>query len=484
MALTNPLRIKYGGFQAGGSSNTYQLTGAYVINKTFAGLSLSFDVLVVAGSGSALQSASDSLEKALRKRDQDLEITIDSAKWTYTHGQDLLNVYASATKSGDPTYDRGTSRLYNCTVAGELPADDREGLRDFNVSVELGTNRQKVVQMSGVYTSYDGEDSVAQYLAKFDAEATTILQAVGEGLTFELIDEGYQRDRNDSTCSFHRTYKQIIYAQGSQLDVPEIADHQITFSDTSTYPGDSRQGIYRLRRVVASFSCTLRIDGGTGSGSQPDPRTVYNQKVRDFIQQKFSAMFQPQTFAIDNEQLGFDMTSSRLSATIQFLYQPNGAAAIVEVNESVTVREARQIDYTPVHNQAEFSFYADAGWAVRERVWTRNVICIGNDQPKYRIGQQAQAGTAGLFDERVSGVMGVDVRNTGSVQRSGWNVISNMSRAEKRWIGDPSGQRQIEHTMVSEEVVERYHQPPSDITTPGGPTTGGGTTGPITPGGS
>lgn len=482
MALTNPLRITYGTFDCGGSSNTYQLTGAYVIDKTFNAIRLQFDVLVVTASSDALQTACASLETEMRKRDKNLVIYVGTANWTYTSGSTLFNVYGSATKSGDPTYDRGSSRLYTCVVSGELSADDRQGLRDVKVSVGLGSNRQMVVDMQGVYTATTSTAAVAQYLARFDTEATTLLTAVGSGRTFELVDESYERDRNDAICSFSRQYKQIIYSQGATLDVPEVVDHRISFSDTSSLPGDSRQGIYRLRRVVCSFDCTLRIDSGNPpSGAQPDPRTIYNTKVRDFVQQRFAAMFQPQAFAIDGEQLGFDMAASRLSATVQFLYQPTGAARVVEINESVTVREGRQIDYTPVHNQSEFSYYADAGWAVRERVWNRTVVVIGNDMPKYRIGQQAQAGDAGLMDERVVGIMGVDARNTGGVQRSGWNVVSNVSKAEKKWIGDPSGQRQIEHTMLVEEVVERWHQVPSDITTSGG---SGGLPGPVTQGGS
>jgi len=486
MALTNPLRIDYGTISCGGSSNTYQLTGAYVIDKTFTSLRLQFDVLIAAGSASELQSLSNTLETEFRKRDKNLVIAIGLATWTYTSGTTLFNVYASASKSGDPTYDRGTSRLYTCTVTGELTADDRNGLRDFTCNVDLGSNRQMVVSMQGTYTATASTSAVAQYLAQFDSEATSLLTAVGSGRTFELVDESYDRDRNNALCNFRRTYKQIIYNQGATLDVPEVVDHRIGFSDTSSYPGDSRQGIYRLRRVVCSFDCTLRIDSGNPpSGAQPDPRTIYNTKVRDFIQQRFAAMFVPQVYAIDGEQLGFDMASSRLSATVQFLYQPAGAARIVEINESVTVREARQIDYTPVHNQSEYAYYADPGWAVRERVWNRTVVVIGNDTPKYRIGQQAQSGDAGLFDERVAGIQGVDQRNSGNVQRSGWNIVSNTSRAEKRWIGDPSTQRQIEHTMLIEEVVERWHQIPSLVTSSsGGGAVPGGGGGPITSGGA
>ena len=483
MALSNPLTITYGSFSAGGNSNDYQLAGAYQIDKSFTKLRVTFNVLVVTGGASALQAACEDLEDAFQQRDQNLVISLGSSSWTYTSGDSLLDVYGSCSKSGDPNYDTGASRMYACTVEGELPADDQNGLRDLNVSADFDTSRRLVVTMSGTYTSQSGTDAAATYIAEFDAEASTILEIVADSKTMELVGENYNRDRNDALCSFSRQYSEIIYAQGTAVDDPAIVDHRVNFSEMTSQLGDSREGIYRMRRVACSFDCSLRIDNGTPGGQQPEPRQVWTSKVRDFLKNKFTELFTPQTFALEDERVALDMTSSRISGTLQFLYQPSDASAIVELSESVAIRETRNIDYTPVFSQGELSMYADAGWATRERIWKRTVVIIGNDTPKYRIGKQAEGGSAGLFDERTSGVMGIDQRNDGTVKKSGWNVISNSSQIEKKWIGDP-GSTQIEHSMLIEEVVERFHEVPSDSTSGGGPTAPGGGGGPITPGGS
>lgn len=464
MALFNPIAITYGEFTVGGLSSGYQLDGPYAIEKSFTSLQLVFQVLVVAAGSSTLQDASAELEDAFQKRDQDLTISMGGSSWSYESGTDILNVTATAAKTGNRETDRGASRAYTVTVTGELPAGDRDGLRDIEVHVDYTPARQRIVTMRGTYTAFEGTKATAQYLAEFDAEAATLLTGVGSWLTFEKVDENHTADRNDHLCQFMRQYVQLVSPQSAMgLDDPAIIDHRVQFTDLSQHPGDGRQGVYRLRRVAASFECSVAVDAGP-------IRTVYESKVKPFLLSQFSSVFSPVTFGLEDARVSADETARRLSVSMQFVYQKSGGDAVVEVTQSVGFREARTIDYTPIHGGDEFAAEADVGWAVRERVWTRTTYVIGAETPKRRLGERAQLGPAGEWGT-IAGEQGPD-QDDGTVKKEGWNIVANTSQVTPIWVGDPETGQQIAMTVLSENVVERWHKKP----------TGGN--GPITPGGS
>lgn len=465
MALTNPIAITYGDFTAGGSSQSRQLDGPYVIEKSHGSLRIVFDVILVASSTTSLQGLADDLEAHMRKRDQDLTVSMGGASWTYTHGETILNTTASCTKSGNSDTDRGVSRAYTCVVQGDLPADDTQGLRDIEVHVGYAASRQRTVTMRGVYTAIDGSTASEQYLAEFDAEAASILAGIGGGsVTWELVDEQWGRDRNDHTASFSRQYVQLLANQSTTLDDPEIKDHRIVFTDLSQHPGDSKEGVHRLRRVVGSYDCALDIE------ETQDLDAVFRSKVRPHIIELFETNFGPQVFAVEDSRVSFDETSKRMSVAIQIIYQKQEGDAVVEVSQSVAIREVRTIDYTPVHGQDEFAAYADVGWATRERVWSRTVIVLGDETPKRRLGERAAGGDAGLF-ESIAGEEGVDGRSPG-VNQDGWNIVSNTSQVTPQWIGDPETGAQIRMSVLTETVVERWNKAPTGGG--GGPTSGTG----------
>jgi hypothetical protein len=454
MAITNPFSITYGSRQVGGSTG-YQLHGPYVIDKSFSTLRLVFDVVITSASFAALKSAAESLEDDFRKRDQNLVINLDGSSWTYTHGTNLLNSTASISKSGDRELDRGYSRAYTCVVEAELPADDNAGLRDLEVNVDYEAGRQKIVTFQGVYTPSGGNDASAQYLADFDTEATTILSAIDGSATWEMVDENYTRDRNDHTCNFQRQYVELLadQAQGSR-DHANIRDHRMVFTDTSQHPGDSKESIFRLRRVVGTYDCAVDIEQTT------DLQQVWNNTVKDHVRQLFVTNFSPQVFCWEDVRIGYDETSKRLSASIQFLYQKDGGEDVVEVAQSLAYRESRTIDYTPVHEQDEHAAYADPGWATLERIATRTVVVIGEEQPKRRIGVEAEDGPAGAIEGIEAGP---------DVVQDGWNIVQNTSQVSARWVGDPS-EEQIQLSVLTETVVERFNKAPN----PGRPLTRGG----------
>jgi hypothetical protein len=470
MALTNPISITWGSRTIGGSSSTYQLNGPYVVDKSFGQLRVVAEVIIVSGSVSGLQSASEALEDDFRKRDQDLKITMSGGIWDYKSGDTLLNTTSSITKSGNQDYDRGYSRAYTVVIEGTLPADDEDGLSVLEVTFDYEPSRRRTVAMRGVYTAIDNTPAEQTYLDDFDSRADAILAAATPAGTFELVDETHSRDRNDAECSFTRSYVEILFSQGTTLDEASIVDHRVTFSNQYTYPGEGEENIYRLRRTSCVFEAYLDIREET------DLQSVWESTIKDFLVSQFVSSYQPQVFAVEDVRTTFDETAKRMNVSLQFVYQPDGGEEVVESQISVAYRETRNLDLTPVHGQGEYSYIADAGWAIRDRVWSRTVTVVGSQAPRTRIGPPPSgggsgSGIAGDFPE-VAGIPSPDSRHAGGqIENNGWVIVSNTSSTETEWHGDPDLGNTFELTTLSEVVVERFFERPT-------------VSGPITPGGS
>lgn len=481
MAITNPFSITYGTREVGGATD-YQLYGPYVIEKNYDVLRLVFDVVVVGSSYATLKSLSDALEADFRKRltdTQTLIISLDTSAWTYTMGTTLLKAKASITKSGNPDSDKGFSRMYTCSIEAELPADDANdaGLRDVEVLVDFEAGRQKIVTMRGIYTATSVGNAVARYIVDFDAEATVYLDVIDNTAIWELVDESYTYDRerdgsndpNPHNCIFARQYVELLASQSqSYSDDPMIRDHRVVFTDLSQHPGDAKESLYRLRRVIGAYDCAIDI------GVVTNLQLVFNRKVLPHVRELFRTNFQPKIFCIEDRRVSYDETSKRMSVSIQFLYQSEKGEALVEVSQSVAYRENRTLDYTPMHDKGELTAEVDVGWATLERIWNRTAIAVGDEAPKLRITEKPKrSGDIGLFTDSIAGISGPDITDGSKIQKEGWNTISNTSQVEDKWIGDPD-REQIKVVVLTETVVQRYHTKPGAHIAPVSPVTKGG----------
>jgi len=466
MAVNNKFTITYAtnvaspaaGEQVGGTSDVYQLHGPYVIDKSYDGLRLVFDVVVVGTSYDAdsngLQQLSDALETAFRKRDRSLKIDIDGTAWTYTAGTTLLNSTSSIAKAGDRESDIGFSRAYTINISAELPAEEssKNGLRDMEMHVDYEAGRQRIVSMRGVYTAVADRKASAQYQHEthgFDSVSGTLLDGISETAAWELVDEAFTEDRNNDTCSFSRQYVELLAQQSSGVhDDTNIRDHRIVFTDTSQHPGDSRPGLFRLRRVIATYDCAVDV---ATLGASTNLQDVYETLVRPHITELFEANYEPSVFCIEDKRVGYDETSKRMSVSLQFLYQSSKGGAPVEISQSVAYREQRNIDYTPVFEDDELVAEADPGFAVVERICSRTAVVVGLETPKRRLGEDPTGGAAGP----IKGVEGGK-----NVSTSGWNIVQNTSQVTRKYIGDPETGDQIELSILTETVVERFHKRP------------------------
>lgn len=469
MAVDSPFTITYGSRAVGGTSDTYQLHEPYVIEKSFAALSVSFDVVVVATSYATLKTLSDALEVDFRKRDQTLVIDLDGSAWTYTHGTDIFNTVASISKTGDKLSDRGVSRSYTCTIEAELPADDASpvsGLRDLVWNVTVEASRQQSVAMTGIYTATKTPAQLATVNYKHangaDAEASTFLTALKGAASFELVNESFIEDRNNHTCEFARVYVELLANQSAaSLDDTDIRDHNLRFADVTAHPGDSQPDIHRLRRILGNYDCAIDIDQTTNL------QTVFDSKVKPHLLALFQRDYTPQVFCIEDRTVSYDETRKRMVVQITFLYQGAESEQLVEVTSSVSIREIRTPDFTYMHNDDEFAALVDIGWAIRERTATRTATVLGDEDPKKRMGEPGEEGfSRGLGFSHSGGHGGVTVVKKPVNTKGGfgvgpggsggrWITMSNDSNATPLFIGDPR-EEQIVASVLTETVVERF----------------------------
>jgi hypothetical protein len=491
MSALNIFSITFGGVTIGGSSTDYQLHNPYTIEKSYEAFRVVFAVVITAPDHATLQSRSDFLESTFRRRltfGDTLSINLNGNAWTYLVGQTLLHVTSSCVKSGDPASDKSFSRLYTVTIQGELPADNVNdaGLRNLEVHVDNSPSSQTTVTFRGTYTASTAGDAVSNYFAQSDADLARYLLKIAPASIFELVKEEHSRDRERTggttpythVCNFSRQYVELLAPQntflGANFNDPEIKDHNIQYVEDVHYAnGDAIRSLERLRVVNGRFDCAVDTLQTTNL------QAVYLNKIRATIIALFQADFSPRVFCITDLQTAYSETTKRIAASFTFLYQAARGARTVEASYSVAYRESRQINYTYTHQADELSAYADVGWLVLERVFTRRVTVLGFEAPKLRLSEDPFANDAGLFTDTVTDEPGPDNRPGTRVNLSGWNMVSSSSEAVPSFVGDPSNGTQLAMCTLTETVVERFHRNPQRTITQ----SGGGRRGAITPNG-
>jgi hypothetical protein len=491
MSAANIFSISYGGVTIGGASTDYQLHNPYVLEKNYETFRMVFAAVITAPDHATLESRSTFLESTFRRRlvrGDVLDINLNQNSQTYHVGQDLLHVTATCTKSGDPASDKSFSRLYTITIQAELPADNStdNGLRNIELLADNSPSNQTTVTVRGTYTATASGEAVTNFTNNVDANVATYLTFIDSSATFELVKEDFSLDRERSgvgsltpyphVCNFTRQYVQLLAPQNTQiggLNDPDIRDHRITYTEVGTFLGDGVRSLDKLYRVSGTYDCAVDF------ARTDDLQGTYINKVRPTVISLFKDDFSPKVFCIEDFRTAYDETQKRISATFTFLYQATGGQPVVEVSYSAAYNESRTINYTPTHQADELSAYADVGWMVLTRVFTRRVVVVGLETPKLRMSQDPEANDAGLFKDTITDEPGPDNRPGTQLNASGWNMIDQSSEAVPKYIGFPGGADQLQVTELTERIVERFHRAPQRTLTG----SGGRQRGPTTPNG-
>jgi len=449
MSLDSKVTITWAGTAYGGTSTSRQIDGGYVMDRAYDHMRLTFNVMLVAATAAARQTMPEALELNFSKRDEDLVVNVGGTSFTFTAGVHFLDSRSSCTKSGVSMTDRGASAAYTCVVEADMPSENpASGLVQLESTVDYEVGRQAIVTLSGIYTATSTE---AQASENATAESTTFLASLGTppSSSFELVDEQYTYNRLDTTCQWSRQWQEVLANQTEiALIDTQIKDHRMTFTETTQHPGDSKEGIHRLRRVVGTYDCALDIRVTT------NVKSVFKSRVLPHLKALFVSTFGPSEWTVEDHRHTYDETAKRLSVAINFLFVPGDSGSeIIEIQLTAAYKELRTIDETPVHGGGEFEKYVDLGWATLERITQRTVTAVGDMEPVRRLGEIPKPGIAGFLQFRNKKPPDKGVADTG------WNLISNVSQVSDVWIGDPN-ETQIKTSILVETMVERYSVKP------------------------
>ena len=519
MAITSPLSITWRDLTVGGST-VYPIAGPYMLERSYDRFLLVFNVLVTADDFATLVSRSTTLENTFGSRlgydsnTNDLVISLDGNSFTYEHGKTIFNAEGTISKSGDPETDGPLSRLYTVRIQGETPEETGGGLREFEVTVTLDESRVHNVSMRGVYfAKSDGtKDAYTQYDSEFDSIATSYLNFVGTASDFELVAESYNVDRNRTTdsgslpnphkCAFNRQYREIIFNQvEGTLNDPRIVNNRMQFSNMGNFIDNGREDVQRLQRVAVVYDCALDHE------TNPDAKAIAEDVVIPYILSEFKRLYTPDTFCVEAKTAGFDPAQLRLSVSVTLAFVPSdaGDVTILDAQESVQYRETRTIDFTYVHGGGELDAYAAPGFGVKERVWHRQITCVGAQSAISRLfpqdggggpgggsggassgGSTTQPGggapgggsgpggsgnptdgnsgggsnVIGEWTNEIRGEKGLDTYTHDAVQESGWNTVTSSSTVVPLFMGEVNGER-IEKTKLMETCVQRFTKVPT-----------------------
>lgn len=455
MSLNSQVTITWDSIAYGGASSDKQIDGAYVMDRAYDHMRLTFNVILVGATAAARQTLANALEANFSKRDKDLIVNVGGTSFTFTAGTEYHDPRSSCTKTGQSLTDRGASVAYTCVIEANIPSTDPgTGLVSLEPTVDYDVGRRVTASLSGVYTRTDASNSATDNYsdsAGADAEGTTFLDSLGTPPTssMELVDEQFTSDRLDNVCQWSRQWQEILFNQvQGTLDSTKITDHRVTFTDTTQHPGDSQEGITRLRRVVGTYDCALDIRVAT------DIKSTFENDVLPHIKAHFVSTFNPQEWAVEDHRHSYDETAKRMSVAIQFLYvSEDSGSQIIEIQMTSAYKELRTLDETPTHGGGEYEKYVDVGWATLERITQRSVTVIGDMEPIRRLGRTPPPGLLEPLKFRDT------EQPKYTVQDTGWNIVSNVSQVQDMWIGNPN-ETQIKTSTLTETMVERYHEKP------------------------
>jgi len=459
MSLNSQVTITWAGTAYGGASASKQIDGAYVMDRAYDHMRLTFNVILVGATAAARQTLAEALEVNFSKRDEDLTVNVGGTSFTFTAGTDYHNPTSSCTKTGQSMTDRGASVAYTCVVEANMPSTNPgTGLVSLEPTVDYEVGRRALATLAGVYTRLSPALSASDnYLdvGGADAEATTFLDSLGTPPTssMELVDEQYTYDRLDNICQWTRQWQEILFNQvQGTLDSTKIRDHRVTFTETTQHPGDGKEGITRLRRVVGTYDCALDVRVAT------DVKATFESDVLPHIKAHFTSTFSPSEWCVEDHRHSYDETAKRMSVSIQFLFVPSDSGSqIIEIRQNSSYKELRTLDETPVHGGGEFEKYIDVGWASVERVTQRVVTAVGDMEPVRRLGRTPPPGLIRPLKFR-----GKEQPNY-KVPDTGWVVVNNISQVEDMWIGNPN-ENQIKTSILTETMVERFYEKPGGTT--------------------
>jgi hypothetical protein len=384
-AVARTLRITYGTFKVGGVSGTqtdYLIHGPVKIAKSYQRFSIEFQVLVQNDTASTFATNCANLEAAYRIPRQLITVEMEGATFISLDPSSNTGFLAepTATKAGDARTDTGRSRLYNCSIVCQLPADlsGQSGRLDSTTTADFDASNRCRITIEGVYTALGGNSASAQYAASIGTFAAAQISSYGGGGTFDLVSEDKIPDDANKNCRFRRVYQQDLYAVTSgSLAHASIRNATCVYAISKPSPGDSPgKGVVRMRGLQATVTCNVDFTVSTSL------KSLWESSIRPYLLSEVQRVFAPSFVIIDDERYAPDFTQNVVVGTL-FLSLGGGSSTLSYVKSVEYDEDPGNLLQPAWDRKSRYAKYQHDGIAVRLRITTESERRVGVfDQPR------------------------------------------------------------------------------------------------------
>jgi len=375
-AATRTLKITYGTTVVGGTTD-YLLDGPVRFSKTYDRFDIAFRVLVQNDTAATFQTNCATIEAAFRTPRQLIKVEMEGQTFIDLSPSSNTGFLAepSITDAADTAAATGRSRLYDVTIACQLPADltGQSGRADSTVTVDYDASRRLRITITGRYTALGGNSASAQYNAAIGTYASSVLSSFGGGGTFDLVTEDVVPDDANKNCAFTRVYQEVLYAPTSGgLSHASIRGASIVYSRRRPAPGDSPdKRVKRLEEVTVQFTCSVDADVSTSL------ETLYNDTIRPYLLSQASTLFNATSTAVVDETRNFDKSGNNIAASLDLRMVIAGSLHL-EYLRTVAVEDEKGETLQPAWDgSSRYAKYRFAGIARRVRTITSVERVIG-----------------------------------------------------------------------------------------------------------
>lgn len=217
--------------------------------------------------------------------------------------------------SEDPRYDDENTVLTVTRVYWEVVS----GLREYEVSVERTPSQARRVTVSGIYTKTASNTAKTNHDNNVGTFVSNVMTAVGVTTYEAKPDPRIERyGTTEETYFFSRTHSEIVYAQGSSNDDPNVVRFELTVTQTTpTLPRTVVAGVtvQQLRECEAIYIAEIDKDSSGGTDLENLWRTKFRAHAVAAVQTKLGAS----GVAVVNERLSLSLDRNAIVAVLQLV---------------------------------------------------------------------------------------------------------------------------------------------------------------------
>lgn len=344
--MVSPTRttvISYGTFDSN-DSGVY-LHKAHEIDMDERTFKCVYEVVIVGGNSTAVESVVSSMEAALNERHQRFKIVVDGATLYDFH--DGVDASVAGSEAAEfivaewelvGSHRSSRSRCYRITVTVTRNAvqPGKLGVYEQAISVRTNTTGQRTMRFQAQFTPYTSggtnETALERYADGtygFEALASAIQATLGG--TWERaspITQQYEEDRR--TLSASATYVELIYDQAQGVrDSPNLfgATYDITVDRPSTFGYPGEESARPLTGVAVRFSSAVDKDADLTT----EIANVILPYIEDTVSSELSLVDPP---IMLKHTLKANPDRSRVGGVVLFLAKEGGS--LIEISKSTS----------------------------------------------------------------------------------------------------------------------------------------------------